>query len=67
MKLLINGKLALKGDIISDSKGNKAVLTSWQAPHKINSSGKVYVKWEDGSVQSEYFPSVFNGEFVKED
>lgn len=64
-KLYINDKPAVVGQKVVSFRGEKAKLISWTPPHKPSSTGRVYIKFEDGN-QQEYFPSVIGGEF-KED
>ena len=63
MKLMIKGKEATVGMEVTDFRGDKAKLLSWREPHKPSSSGRVYVKWENGGT-GESYPGVFGGEFV---
>lgn len=62
-KLIVNGKEATIGMELISFRGEKATLISWREPHKIGSTGKVYVEWEN-KCRGEYYPDVFNGEFI---
>lgn len=52
------------GDQVETWAGSKVTVLSITEPHKPSSTGRMYVK---GLVMhGEYFPSVFNCEWVKE-
>lgn len=53
-----------KGDIVSDFRMNDAVVMGGQPPHKISSTGKVFVKRTGFEMTDTYYPSVFNLKWV---
>ncbi len=65
MQLLVNEKLAEKGMKVVTSTGKTGTLEHWQEPHKPSSSGKVYVRMDDGEYISQFYPSVIGGKFVR--
>lgn len=65
MILQINGKKAERGMKIETTRGEVGTLMGWREPHKPSSSGKVHVQLEGNTYQSEFFPGVISGEFVK--
>lgn len=66
MKLYIDGKEAVKGQVVTDFRGDKAILVDWRKPHKPSSTGRVIVELPNGDIR-EYYPSVYNGEFKREE
>lgn len=67
MVLEIEGIVAVKGMPVATNRGEIGILTGWREPHKPSSSGRVHVQLEGNSYQSEFFPGVIGGKFVKED
>ena len=63
MELFINGEKAVKGQYIETFRGEKAMLLSWREPHKISSSGHVYIREIETGNTGEYYPGVINGKF----
>jgi len=53
-----------EGAIITDFRGDTAVLVGFREPHKPSSTGRVSVKEDGSSFAREYFPSVFGLEIV---
>ena len=53
-----------EGTIVTDFRGDTAVLVGFREPHKPSSTGRVLVKEEGSQFSSEYFPSVFGLEIV---
>lgn len=64
-KLFIRGVLAEVGMEVETKDGKKGILTDWKEPHKIGSTGRVYIQFEDQHRTSEFFPGVVGGEWVK--
>jgi len=48
------------GDEITDFRGEKAIVTGWDKPHKPASTGRVYVRAVDGEHSAGFYPSVFD-------
>ena len=63
MKLYIGEKEAVIGQGVVCHNGGKAILTGWTEPHKPSSSGRVNIRFPDGST-GEYFPGVIGGKFI---
>ena len=58
------GKVVVVGDAVTDFRGDAAIVTGWQAPHREGSSGRIHVRYKDDATgEAEYYPSVFNCEF----
>ena len=51
------------GDLVKCFRGDNYIVTGWREPHKIGSTGRVYVKEFEGDGTAEYFPSVFEMKF----
>ncbi len=66
MKLLINGVEAVKGQEVTDFRGESWTLEGWQEPHKPSSTGRVYVSQDGAEFQREFFPGVVGGGFINE-
>lgn len=59
-----NDAPVIKGDLVTDFRGEAATVTGWQEPHKEGSSGRIYVHYKgDATGQVEYYPHVFGCEF----
>lgn len=66
-RLFIDGIPVKIGQIVTDFRGETAIVTGWQEPHKPSSSGRIYVKFtEDQQMSNEYYPSVYGAEFKEE-
>lgn len=60
MRLYANDGTALKiGDKVETFRGEKAEVRGMYQPHHPGSTGRVFLKFEDGS-EGEYFPSVIH-------
>ena len=46
------------GDEVTDFRGDKAILCGFTIPQSLGSSGRVTV--QNGFVQRQYFPNVYN-------
>lgn len=73
MKLIINGKAAIKGMEVTTFRGEKYILSDWRAPGEIcgGMNGKVYCKtkeaYESNSIfGNEFYPGVIGGKFVED-
>jgi len=53
------------GNTLVSFRGEHVKLIGWREPHKAGSTGRVQVEFADGKI-GEYFPTVFNAEFVHE-
>lgn len=63
-RLIIDRKPVVLGQIVTDFRGDKAIVTGWEEPHKPSSSGRIYVKWdEDQTMDNSYYPSVFGAKW----
>lgn len=59
MKLKINGVEAYVGMKLKlRSDDELCTLMGWREPHKPNSTGRIYVRYEDETMNNEYFPGV---------
>lgn len=65
MELYVDGKLAVKGQKVTDFRGQEYTLIGWQEPLHSASSGRVQIK--QGKCSGEYFPGVINAEFREVD
>ena len=52
------------GETLTSFRGEKAILAGGSEPHKPGSTGRVYVKGR--MISGEFFPSVFNCEWIAE-
>jgi hypothetical protein len=52
------------GDIIDNSRGEQLRVLSGTSPHKVNSTGRVYVESVAEGWKMNYFPSVIGGRWV---
>ncbi len=53
------------GDVLTSSQGERYILRGWHAPHKISSTGRVFVAREESPDDEEqYFPTVFELEII---
>ena len=62
-----SGEIVKKGDEVVDFRGNKAIVTGWQAPIFEGKSGRVYVKeilGEGKEFDAGYYPEVYNLKWV---
>jgi len=57
-----DGRVMDVGEFVKDFRGDEAEITGGRAPHKMGSTGRVYVTYEDGTT-GEYYPGVFNLEW----
>lgn len=65
-RLIIDGKPVVLGQIVTDFRGDKAIVTGWEES-QASSSGRIYVKWdEDQTMDSSYYPSVFGAKWEEE-
>lgn len=55
----------VKGDSVTDFRGEVSVVDDWQPPMHAASSGRVYVRHEGNDYARGYFPSVFGLKFVE--
>lgn len=62
MVLLIEGIRAVKGQTVTDFRGNTHILTGWEEPRHPGSSGRVFLKDSDDRESSVY-PTVIRGKF----
>ena len=58
------GLEVLDGAQLVTFRGESCVLKGSRKPHKLGSTGKIYVRWNDGFEQ-ELYPSVCGLEFVE--
>lgn len=49
------------GDIVTDFRGDKDVVTGWASPRNSNSTGRIYV------TGGEFYPSVFGCVWIEDD
>jgi len=65
MKLvhLATGLEVQRGEVVTDFRGDRATVTSWEAPRHSGSTGRVYVEAEAGYNQG-FYPSVFNLKWI---
>jgi len=52
------------GDKVFNKEGKEYTVYGWRKPHKVGSTGKVFVKAENSIFESRFFPSVFNLEII---
>lgn len=55
-----NGEEVKVGDLVTDLRGEEAMVKHWEEPLHEESTGRVYVQWEWSLHDSLYFPSVFD-------
>lgn len=55
-----NGNEVKVGDSLTDFRGDKAIVKSFEAPHKPGAKGRIYVEGGWG-----YYASVFRCEYVE--
>lgn len=55
------------GDKLLDRDGSTVIVQGWRKPHKISSSGRVFVKGDDDTFEQQFFPHVFDLEIVDYD
>ena len=53
------------GDVVTTSRGEKCTVTYFRPPHKPSSEGKISVRTEGCSFDSEYFVSVIGAEWIE--
>jgi len=64
MKLYINGTPAVKGQEVTTFRGEQYILVGWREPQHSGSTGRVYIRNENG--EREFFPSVVDGRFEED-
>ena len=65
MKLVNSQGVPVKiGDTVTSFRGKVAKVTGSFPPERPGSSGRIYVKFEDGGANGEYYPNVFDCKFV---
>ena len=55
------------GATLTSGQGDKYVLFGWRKPHKISSTGRVFVKpegFDDSTFEQQFFPTVFGLKIV---
>ncbi len=52
------GRPVCVGELVSTTRGYPCTIVGGRPPHSINSSGRVYVRFNDAVCDAEYFPSV---------
>ena len=53
------------GDVVTDRDNVQYVVQGWRRPHKVSSTGRVFVKLNvSESFEAQYFPSVFGLEII---
>lgn len=70
MKLLINDKPAIRGEIYKDFRGEEVVLVNWSEPKERGKSGYVQLRGihdPKDCIPTSYYPQVINGVFVMEE
>ncbi len=61
MKLLHkNGEEVKVGDLVTDFRGDEAIIVHWEAPEHEGSTGRVYVRYAREVFDTLYYPSVFD-------
>jgi len=58
------GKEVAKGDTVELSSGEMVTVDSIEKPRHGGSTGRVYIKYENGSIQG-YYPSVVGAEWIE--
>jgi hypothetical protein len=59
------GEEVNKGDIVTSFRGEDHYLLGGSPPHKQGSSGRVSVEMKNGLGDSQYYPTVFDLEWVQ--
>ena len=59
-----DGREVVVGETVTDFRGDTATVTGWETPRSPASTGRLYVKAEDGWTQG-YYPSVFDCEWIE--
>lgn len=52
------------GELVTDFRGDEAIVTGFEAPRHAASTGRVYVRPVDADWTQGYFPSVFDLEWI---
>jgi hypothetical protein len=67
MKLMhtTTGRKVIIGDTLTSFRGEKYTLKGTRPPHKPGSSGHVEVRLEGADWSREFYPGVFDCEFVE--
>lgn len=65
----INGEPVSTGSLLTDFRGDHAILVSATPPHKPSSTGRVYVRSANPGENwtAEYYPSVYDLKWVREE
>jgi len=63
MKLYINSKPAIQGQVVTSSTGKVGKLLHWTEPQKPKTPGEVYVQFDGEDFVNKFFPSTINGSF----
>jgi hypothetical protein len=59
-----SGRPILKDEILFDKDGEPWIVTGWREPHKPSSTGRIFVDHAAHGDHREFFPQVFDAEFV---
>lgn len=59
------GKEVKVGDVVTDSRGRKSVVTYFRQPSSPASSGKISVKEDDSNWSQEYYVTCFGMEWIE--
>ena len=54
-----DGTEVRKRDSVISFRGDEYVVTGWREPHKVSSTGRIFVRACDTRDDCEFFPSVF--------
>lgn len=52
------------GDIVMGRDGDELTVMGWRKPHKISSSGRIFVKGDNDKFEQQFFPHVFDLKIV---
>jgi len=55
------------GATITAGDGESFTLMGWRKPHKISSTGRVFVKNDNDSFEQSFFPNVFDLKIIEHD
>jgi len=59
-----NGNEIKPGDTVTTFRGEKAKLVSFRPPHKLSSTGHVFIRSDDNKVYGEFYPSVIGATII---
>lgn len=54
------GNVVNIGDKILYKDGRETIVLGWRKPHKLGSTGRIFVKAENDNFESSFFPNVFS-------